>query len=89
MNIQKNEPHSIGICNNYKDSLIIGINVLRPQCDVTSVQHIRSYWKYYGSSKCGKFKHKAYLGCIVFSIEIESKRSLHIKMDQNWHMWSP
>jgi len=39
MNIQKNEPHGIGICNNYKDSLIIGINVLRPQCDVTSMSN--------------------------------------------------
>jgi len=39
MNIQKNEPHDIDICNNYKDSLIIGIDVLRSQCDVTSMSN--------------------------------------------------
>jgi hypothetical protein len=39
MNIQKNKPHGIGICNNYKDGLIIDINVLSSQFDVISMSN--------------------------------------------------
>jgi len=39
MNIQKNESHGINICNNYKYGLIIGIDVLRSQRDVTSMSN--------------------------------------------------
>jgi hypothetical protein len=39
MNIQKNESHGIDTFNNYKDGLIIGIDVLRSQHDVTSMSN--------------------------------------------------
>jgi hypothetical protein len=34
MNIQKNKPHGIDICSNYKNGLIIHINVLISQFDL-------------------------------------------------------
>jgi len=39
MNIQENESHGIDICNNYKDGLNIGIDVLKSQHDVTSMSN--------------------------------------------------